>query len=236
MSLPPPSSPPPGPGLQPDAGVPKELRLELAAPKGLRKLAVGGERYLRLRGSELTFMHSGVLERPFTINGGLVRAAAVDRGTTTGEHGRFPVLHRMINGMVIPARQGIEGWLWTTKQGSALPLLSDYPDDLPNLALLFVKPLDEEQVRGWFKPDWVQALAERSALGKPSVLGLLLCVERPLEAEKAFEAFGVLRDLTEREVPPTMRRHLPSDVPANPRIGRGEDDSRAATSIAPPGF
>ena len=82
----------------------------------------------------------------------------------------------------------------------------------------------------------VAQLAERSALGTPSILGLLLCAERPSEAETAFREFGVLRDPTDREVPPTARRHLPDDKPANPLLTVAGDDPRAATSVPPPGF
>jgi hypothetical protein len=242
VSLPPPTShstPPGAPGLAAEStGTAREITVALEGPKGLRKLGGGGagERYVRLRGDELEFAHPAVLAQPFVLPAGLVSVAAIDRGLGTGEHGRFPVLHRMVNGKVIPREQGIEGWLWTSKHRSVFPVLSDRADDAPNLALLFVKPLEEQDVARWFRPEWVAALAERSPLGKPSILGLLLCTERVSEAESAFRAFGVLRDPTDREVPPTYRRHLPDDRPANPLLTAAGDDPRAATSVAPPGF
>lgn len=240
MSLPPPTSssaPPGAPDHSEGPGVPREIRVELEQPKGLRKLAAsGGERYVRLRGSELVFVHPGVLNVPFVLPGGLVSVASVDRGSNAAEHGRFPILHRMVNGRALPREQGIEGWLWTTKQRSVFPVFSERPEDEPNLALLFVKPLEEEDVVRWFRPEWVTTLAERSPLGKPSILGLLLCTERPSDAERAFREFGILRDPTDREVPPTYRRHLPTDKPANPLLTVAGDDPRAATSVAPPGF
>ena len=43
--------------------------------------------------------------------------------------------------------------------------------------------------------------------------------------------------LTDKEVPPTLRRHLPTDKPADPMVqGGGADAARAATSVAPPGM
>jgi len=214
----------------------RELVLGLAQPRGLRKLTSGGgERYVRLHGSELTLVHDAVLRESLTLPGGIVDVAVVDRGYSEREHGRFPVLHRMASGSVVPREHGIEGWLWTTKHGSAFPLLSDRQDDEPNLALLFVKALAEEEVERCFQPEWVKGLAERSALGKPQVLGLLLEVEQPAAAENAFRQFGVLGDVTDREVPPTHRRHLPSDKPANPTY-TPRDAERARTSVAPPGM
>ena len=214
----------------------KEIRVALAQPRGLfKRRGGGGERYIHLHGSEMTLVHPGVLHEPVTLPGGIVDIALVDRGATEGEHGRFPVLHRMSSGTVIPREHGIEGWLWTSKAGSAYPFLSERTDELPNLALLFVKPLPEEDVERWFQPDWLKTVAERSPLGKPSVLGLLATAELASAAETAFREFGVLGEVTDREVPPTHRRHLPSDKPANPTF-TPQDAERASTSVAPPGM
>jgi hypothetical protein len=210
--------------------------VRLESPKGLRKFGASpGEREIRLHGSELTLVHPRALQAPLTLPGGIVDLAIVDRGSSNKEHGRFPVLHRMVTGAVVPRDQGIEGWLWTSKSGSAYPLLSDRQDDVPNLALLFVRPLAPEDVERWFRPEWVQALVERSAWGKPAVLGLLAAAEQPHTAENAFREFGVLGDATDREVPPTNRRHLPTDVPANPEL-RSRRAERSSTSIGPPGM
>jgi hypothetical protein len=215
----------------------RELVIPLAGQKGgLLRRSSGSGAMLRLRGPNLTFVHPGVLERELMVPGGLVDLVSIDRGANSGDHGRFPILHRMVNGKVIPFQQGIEGWLWTTVHGSSYPLLSDRPDEVPNVAMLFVKPLEEELVVEHFRPEWVKAVAERSPLGKPSILGLLARADKPSEAEKAFDEFGVLGELTDREVPPTHRKHLPDDKPANPTLAGGGDDPRAATSIAPPGM
>ena len=226
---PPPSSPPP-------VAVPRmrEIRVPLAQPRGLRKLRAGGggERYILLHGAEMTIVHSGVLLEPLSLKAGILDIAMVDRGSGDG---RFPVLHRMTSGTVVPRDHGIEGWLWTARAGSAYPLLAERSDDVPNLALLFVKPLPEADVAAAFRPEWIRAVAERSALGKPSVLGLLAVAEQAMVAENAFREFGVLGDATDREVPPTHRRHLPTDQPANPSF-TPRDAGRSSTSVAPPGM
>ena len=62
---------------------------------------------------------------------------------------------------------------------------------------------------------------------------LFRCAE-PANAETAFRAYGLLRPLTDREVPPTMRRSLPTDKPADPTVAapaRGPSGS-----VGPPGF
>ena len=69
----------------------------------------------------------------------------------------------------------------------------------------------------------------------PAVPGFLFRVKEPANAETAFRAYGLLRPLTDREVPPTMRRSLPTDKPG------GSDGQRARArspsgSVAPPGF
>lgn len=235
-SVPPPSSPPPGAGSDaqlPPADRRREIVLELEAP---RKKLLGRTRtgVLRLHGAELTLMHPAVMTEELTLPGGHVTVAAVDRGSTdrSSDHGRFPILRRIGPTQVMAREQGIEGWLWTSRQGSGVPSLVD--GEAPNLALLFTKPLDEETVTGHFRPNWVKAVAERSPLGTPAVSGLLLAVASALSAEDAFRQFGVLSDLTDREVPPVMRRHLPGDRPANPMVSGGQD-RRAQTSVAPPG-
>ena len=45
---------------------------------------------------------------------------------------------------------------------------------------------------------------------------------------------GGTRPLTDREVPPTMRRSLPTDRPADPSAGLRGEGPRG--SVAPPGF
>jgi hypothetical protein len=237
MSVPPPSAPLPSATSAAEELVDRrrEIVLELEGPRGWRNLSTREAGFIRLLGSEVTFVRPGVLLDPLTIPGGLIKIAAVDRGRSDADHGRFVVLRRLPSNAVVPREQGIDGWLWTSRQGSGIPTLSEGAEDVPNLALMFTKPLAEDVVTRHFSPDYVKALAERSPLGKPSILGLLCVVAQPWTAEEAFRQFGVMVPLTDREVPPTMRRHLPDDKPASPTLIRS-DESRAATSVAPPGF
>jgi hypothetical protein len=239
MSTPPPSQPPP-PGQPSGAPRAREivLRLDGGAGKGWRaKLGGGrgGEDRIRLVGTEIVFEHARVLRAPLTIRAGLVAVATVDRGRReerVGEDsGRFAILHRMSATAVLPVEEGVEGWLWTSRSGSALPMLGD---GAPNLALVFVKPLEEDEVAAAFRPDFLAALAERSPLGAPSVLGLLARVADAVGAEQAFAELGVDRPLTDREVAPAQRRHLPTDKPANPSLAPSPD-ARRNRSVPPPG-
>jgi hypothetical protein len=81
-----------------------------------------------------------------------------------------------------------------------------------------------------------QEIAARSPLGAPAVYGLLFRVADTGKTETTFRQFGLLRPLTDREVPPTLRRPLPTDRPADPVLRGGGEDQRAATSVAPPGL
>jgi len=84
------------------------------------------------------------------------------------------------------------------------------------------------------EPEAFDALVARSPLGIPAVPGFLFRVQEPARAETAFRAYGLLRPLTDREVPPTMRRSLPTDKSADPTIGGSSQAPKG--SIAPPGF
>ena len=114
---------------------------------------------------------------------------------------------------MIPQEQGIEGWLWTSSGGSALTLIGEAA---PDGALLFTKPLGPEQLKPAMDSKSFEALAARSPLGVPTVPGILFRCAEPTSAENAFRQYGLLRPLTDREVPPTMRRALPTDRPADP--------------------
>jgi hypothetical protein len=81
-----------------------------------------------------------------------------------------------------------------------------------------------------------QEIAARSPLGAPAIYGLLFRVAEPSKAETVFRQFGLLRPLTDREVPPTLRRALPTDRPADPGLASSGEDARASTSVAPPGL
>jgi hypothetical protein len=214
MSLPPPSGP-----------VQREYVLQLEAPR--RRPA---ELRLSAMGAVLTF--EGALRSPLRVALGTLQLGLVDPGGARpgGIAGRFPILKRLGATAVVPREQGVEGWLWTSLSGSALTVLGD-PEDAPNSALLFTKPLGDVDC---FEPEMAQEIAARSPLGAPAIYGLLFRAADTTRAENVFRQFGLLRPLTDREVPPTLRRALPTDRRPDPVLAGGED-ARAATSVAPPG-
>jgi hypothetical protein len=190
---------------------------------------------LRLNPNGATLEVDSILREPLRLTLGQLHLAQVDRGPakTRGDAGRFPVLRRLSATAVVPREQGIEGWLWTSTAGSALTMLGD-EDAAPTGALLFTKPLGLDQLKPAMKPEALEALASRSPLGVPSILGVLFRVAEPANAESAFRAYGLLRPLTDREVPPTMRRSLPSDKSADPTVSSPAHGPKG--SVAPPGF
>jgi hypothetical protein len=217
MSLPPPS-----------ASAPREHVLELEVPGRRRPAEV-----LRLSAMGATLTFERVLRSPLRMPLGTLQLGLVDPGSARAGaiSGRFPILKRLSATAVVPREHGVEGWLWTSLGGSALTVLGD-PEDAPNAALLFTKPLADVDC---FEPETAQEIAARSPLGAPAIYGLLFRVVDTTKAENVFRQFGLLRPLTDREVPPTLRRALPTDRPADPVLSGGED-ARAATSVAPPGL
>lgn len=235
----PPSSAPPA-TARPGSGAPRReilLPLQRAGQKGgWRRRRAGGDQdedRIRLVGAQIVLEHAGALHAPLAIPAGLVALAAVDPGPADAgpDSGRFPILRRMSPTAVVPMSEGVEGWLWTRKSGSALPALTE---EAPNLALVFVKPLEGQLVEAHFEPAFLDALANQSPLGTPTVFGLLARVADTTAAEQAFGELGVCGPVTDREVAPARRRHLPSDRPANPAIGFTQD-RRESTSVPPPG-
>jgi hypothetical protein len=226
MSVPPPSSAPPGAG-------PREFVLALEASRAWGRKGDGA---IRLGPMGAAIEHGRVLREPLRLPLGTLQLGLVEPGSARpgSMAGRFPVLKRVSANAVIPREQGIEGWLWTTIGGSGMTMLGD-EEDAPNAALLFTKPLGEEAVE-CFEPEAAAEIAARSPLGAPAVHGLLFRVADTRQAENTFRRFGLLKPLTDREVPPTMRRSLPTDRPADALIGGGGEDARAATSVAPPGL
>ena len=109
---------------------------------------------------------------------------------------------------IIPREYGIEGWLWTSTGGSAFTERSR-TDEAPNLALVFTQPLEADVVEAAFEPELFEELAKRSPLGSPTVFGVLLRAEKLESARAAFTKFGLVRPLTDREVPPTQRSTCP---------------------------
>jgi hypothetical protein len=234
-SVPPPSSTPPD---APAAAPSPELVLALEESRGWRKPRSSDADRLRLSAEGLSIEHGRVLHSPLELPLGAVKVATVEPGPgkVSGELGRFAVLRRLGPRAVIPRREGIEGWLWTSTGGTALTNLGE-DDEAPNVALVFTKPLDEPKLREAFDAEFVTALAARSPLGSPTVLGVLFRVADTLAAEQGFRRWGFEHVLTDREVPPTLRRHLPTDRPADPTVQAGPSDAaREATSVAPPGM
>jgi hypothetical protein len=224
MSLPPPST---STGL-------RDYVLELEAGKSWgRRNRVD---LLRLSAMGASITHERALQTPLRLPLGTLQLGIVDLGPAHpgGMTGRFPILKRLSATAVVPREQGIEGWLWTSLNGSALTVLGD-PEDAPNAALLFTKPLGDDAVE-CFAPEVAEEIAARSPLGAPAVYGLLFRVADTSKAETVFRQFGLLRPLTDREVPPTLRRALPTDRPADPELQGSGEDVRAATSVAPPGL
>src|SRR3954463_9831569 len=174
---------------------------------------------LRLSPNGATLEVDSILREPLKLTLGQLHLAQVDRGPAKvrGQAGRFPVLRRLSATAVVPREQGIEGWLWTSTGGSALTLVGD-DDEAPTGALLFTKPLGPNDLQDAMKPEAFDALVARSPLGIPAVPGFLFRVQEPAGAETAFRAYGLLRPLTDREVPPTMRRSLPTDKSADPSV------------------
>jgi hypothetical protein len=227
MSLPPPNATESGSGLREYV-----LELEASRSRGRRR---GATDVLRLSAMGASITYERALHTPLRLPLGMLQLGLVDPGSARpdGMTGRFPILKRISATAVIPREQGIEGWLWTSLGGSALTVLGD-PEDAPTAALLFTKPLGDDAVE-CFEPEMAQEIAARSPLGAPAIYGLLFRVADPSKAEIVFRQFGLLRPLTDREVPPTLRRALPTDRPADPGLAVGGEDARAATSVAPPG-
>jgi len=224
MSLPPPTA---------SSGL-RDYVLELEASKSWGRSK--GVDLLRLSAMGLSITHARTLQATLRLPLGTLQLGLVDPGSARpgGITGRFPILKRLSATSVVPREQGIEGWLWTSLNGSALTVLGD-PEDAPNAALLFTKPLGDEAVE-CFEPEMAEEIAARSPLGAPAIYGLLFRVSDTSKAEIVFRQFGLLRPLTDREVPPTLRRALPTDRPADPALQTSGEDVRAATSVAPPGL
>jgi hypothetical protein len=219
------------PSAPPPSGAGAGRSLTIAFESG-RRMAPDA---LRLGPNGATLDVDSILREPLRLTLGQLHIGIVDRGPAKvrGQAGRFPILRRLSASAVVPREQGIEGWLWTSIGGSALTMLGD-EDDAPTGALLFTKPLGPEQLKEAMKPEALEALVARSPLGVPSVPGVLFRVAEPANAETTFRSYGLLRPLTDREVPPTMRKALPTDKSADPSVGGSAQGPKG--SVAPPGF
>src|SRR3954462_3684184 len=217
------SGPPPPGG----AGRTQTIALESGRRRGPRDA-------LRLSPQGAVLEADGLLREPLRLPPGRLPIGPVGPGAARagGPVGRFAVLRRLSATAVLPREEGVEGWLWTSTGGSALTGLGD-EGDAPDGALLFTSPLGPELLERAMRPEALAALAARSPLGVPAVPGVLFRCAEPARAEAAFRAYGLLRPLTDREVPPTLRRALPTDKAPDPIAGRGQGPSG---SVAPPGF
>ncbi len=193
--------------------------------------------FLSLSPSEILVEHAHYLQAPLRFAPGAVAVAALDSGpaqvSKDASVGRFPILHRLATGKLMPRHEGIEGWLWTGRDGSALASLTG--DDAPNLAFVFVPPLGGSSVIQAFEPNALAEIAKRSPLGEPALFGLLLRVSDPEPVRAELDRLGLLGEVSDRQIPPTQRRHLPGDKAANPAI-EGVQATGSQSSKPPPGF
>jgi hypothetical protein len=236
VSQPPESAPPPsgGPPPPPTRG----LIAELEAPSGGFKRLLGrkGPMRLSLTAAEIVVEHAQYLQAPLRFAPGAVTVAVLDPGPAQvrdGRNGRFPILHQLSTGRVIPVEEGIEGWLWTSSGGTAMASITG--DDAPNLAFLFTPPLGGAAVTAAFEPEALAELAKRSPLGEPALFGLLLRVAAVAPVQQELERLSLVGVVTDREIPPTQRRRLPTDKQANPAIS-GVRSAGDDASKPPPGF
>jgi hypothetical protein len=213
--------------------------IELEAPGGFKRL-LGGKGFNRISisGADIWIEHSTTLRAPLRIPPALVSAAAVDPGPASpprGEAiGRFPVLRHLGPGRVLPREEGIEGWAWTSSGGSAFTIIGD-EDVAPNLLFVFLTPLQGETLQESLEPKFLEEVAKRSPLGEPAMFGVMVRLAQVEPARAALNRIGLLNDLTDREIAPAQRRHLPTDKPANPSFSHS-DERRARTSVPPPGL
>jgi hypothetical protein len=231
-----PSSAPPPPPSEPTPATPArhEHLLELDVQRSWkRKRTVD---YLKLSPAGMELVHGGVLRAPLAMPLGAIAVAVAEPGgaRALALEGRFPILRRLSSSAIVPREEGVEGWLWTSIGGSAFPTLCE-EDEAPNGALVFAHPLGEDVVQRCFEPAFVEALAARSPLGEPAVYGLLMRFTDVLRAQNAFRKFNVANPLTDKEVAPTLRRALPTDISADPAV-RFTEGARATRSVAPPGL
>jgi hypothetical protein len=228
------SSPPPPAPATPGAPARHEHLLEIESARSWKRRREVD--YLKLSPLGVELLHGRVLREPLSMPLGAVAVACAESGMAKAgvSEGRFPVLRRLSATAILPREEGVEGWLWTSLSGSAFPSLGE-DDEAPNAALVFAHPLSEDIVNRCFEPSFVDALGARSPLGVPAVYGLLFRVADVLHAQRTFTKFGLSKPLTDREIPPTLRRALPTDKSADPALVHG-DQRRAAGSVAPPGF
>jgi hypothetical protein len=238
MSDPSSAPPPQSSTTEPEPAIPGRhehlLELEGGGKGWKRRRSVD---FLKISPAGMELHHGGMLREPLVMPLGAIAVAAAESGSARAlpNEGRFPILRRLTAAKVVPREEGVEGWVWTSTGGSAFLSLCDEEDDAPNAALVFAHPLGEEIVNRVFEPACVASLAARSPLGSPAVYGLVMRVSDVLRAQTTFRKFNLANPLTDKEIPPTLRRSLPTDVSADPTV-RFNEGSRAERSIAPPGL
>ena len=167
-------------------------------------------------------MHS-----PLELPLGAVKIAAVDPGPAKSlrQFGRFAMLRRLGPTRVIPRTEGIDGWLWTSTGGTGLTNLGE-DDEAPNVALSSRSRSTSRAARG-VRPRVRHGSGRALAARQPRGPGVLFRVADALAAELGFRRWGFQDVLTDKEVPPTLRRHLPTDRPADPTVSGGGARRRA---------
>ena len=197
MSVPPPTSAPP-------ATAP-ELVLALEESRGWRRPRNSDTDLLRLDAAGVSIEHGRVLHAPLELP--LGDGEDRDRRPRPGPGGAAsPAASRSCAASgpttVIPRQRGDRGLAVDEQRRQRADLPGRATDEAPNAALLFAKPLDEARLRAGFDPEFVTALAARSPLGSPTVLGVLFRVADTLAAERAFRRWGFQSVLTDKDVPP----------------------------------
>jgi hypothetical protein len=189
----------------------------------------GGERYIRLVGWEIVFEHPESLLSPLTIAAGMVAVAVTDHGGAD-EAGRFP---HPATAEPDRRRATLPGSGGVAVDGRIRVGASDAGRRKPESALVFIKPLEPDVVEAVFRPQFVAALAQRSALGAPTVFGLLARVTDVVAADEAFMQLGVSDVVTDREVAPAQRRHFRPTGPPRRSSGRWRTGGGLAPSAHP---
>ena len=234
MSVPPPTSAPP-------ATAP-ELVLALEAPRGWRRPRTSGTDRLRLHAAGVSLEHGRVLFAPLELPLGAVKIATVDPGPARAgaDMGRFPVLRSLGPGNGDPAQRGDRG-LAVDRQRRQRARHPGRGGRGAERRAAVRQAARRTGLRACFDADFVTALAARSPLGNPTLHGVLFRVASALDAERAFRRWGFQSVLTDKDVPPTLRRHLPTDVPADPivpgdrrRRRRGDVDRAARHGLTRP--
>jgi hypothetical protein len=136
--------------------------------------------------------HKGLFTKPVTIARADIAVANADeqkaRFRRFREHKRFSLIPPGPGEPIRPA------WLYSKAGGAPLPLLSHVPD-VPNLALVFDRPLSLEPVRRWVKP-FPSKLLIHPPVHKRDSRGLLLNVKEIDRAKEVFTDWGIFRPIT----------------------------------------